>query len=327
LFCNRRNLFLILLVLTMIPDFVFGVWVMRKHIGLTALTISLLALVAAPALAADQDEMDAAADGYESGKFYGNLRLNTVSYIDEFADEEVISNSLGLGLKIGYDGATSPWGYQFDIDTDYFDSSLMVPTPSVTGDLLIVESAAHVTLRTSSHGKFGAYAGLSHVDSGYAGAGYGETRSYGFGIEGLKVMNESTWVQGRVGIFDPFLVDTDGSGSEVDLIGDAFGGTIGASVHHAWSSNISTRVGAGVTYVNVADGKDQYVLTLGGAGNYTFDQMPLSLGVNAGYTEYDLGDTALGGFALGTSIAWSFGGPSEGSTGKLFNSGITSFGF
>jgi hypothetical protein len=296
---------------------------MRKHIGLTAITISLLAMAATPAFSADQDE----ADQYVSGKFYGNLRLNTMSYVDEFDDEEVISNSVGFGAKVGYEAAESPWGYQFDIDTDYFDSSLMVPTPSVTGDLTITEGAARVALRTSAEGKFGAYVGLSYVDSGYAGAGNGVTRSYGFGIEGLKVMNETTWVQGRIGIFDPFLVDTNGGGSEVDLIGDAFGGTIGASVHHAWSANISSRVGAGVTYTNVSNGPDQYVLTLGGSGNYTFDQMPLSLGLSAGYTEYDIGGADLGGFALGTSIAWSFGGPSEGSTGKLFNSGITSFGF
>jgi hypothetical protein len=292
---------------------------MFRHIALTATAVALLTTTTSFARAADQDEV-------VGDKIYGNLRLNTHSYLDKIGGTDVLSGSLGFGGKVAYESGSSYWGYQADIDIDSFDSAWMEPVPAAAGSLTVYDMALHATYRSSETGKVGAYLGFVYADSAFGGPGFGASRSLALGVEGLSMVSESTWVQGRIGVYDPIFVNITGAGSQTDLIGDAIGGTVGASVHHAWNSNFSTRVAANLTYVAVSGAADQQILTIGANGNYTFDSMPVSVGLSAGYSEFDLGGEAPGGITLGSNLTWSFGGPSIGSTGKLFSGGALGFG-
>jgi hypothetical protein len=282
-----------------------------------ALLAALLATTA-PVAAADMD------DTGTSGGYFGNWHVGASTYIDNIEDNDIWVPSLNVGGKLAYESGESNWGWQVDADLDYSNFNWVSPNISATGYIMNWDNAAHMTYRTSDTGKVGFYGALANTEIKVDGDRLNVT-SLGLGVEGLTTISDTTWIQGRVGLYDPMYVSLTGAGSETDFFGDLIGATVGGSVHHAFTSNVSGRLMANYTYLGVSDAADVHAISLGAAVNYTFDSMPLSVGVNAGYTEAAVSDFSDGGLTVGSSLTYSFGGPSQGSTGKLFSSGITGF--
>jgi hypothetical protein len=291
-----------------------------KMLGrIKATVIAVLLATAAPVAAADMD------DAAMQGGWFGNVHVGEQSYFDRVNNEDIWLPSVNIGGKLAYESDESPWGVQGDIDLDYADFSWLRPKASAgAGGILSVDSASHLTYRTSEYSKIGVYGGSSliAIDDG---ADTLELHSASLGVEGLTTINEQTWIQGRVGLLDPYLFELDGADSELDIFDEIWGGNIGGSIHHAFSSNISARAMANFAYLGIERGDDAQIYSVGAAGNYTFDTMPLSIGMSVGYSALYVDNVKTGGVTLGSSLTYSFGGPSQGSTGKLFSSGLLGF--
>jgi hypothetical protein len=269
--------------------------------------------------------------------FYGNVHGGLLVNFDSVDGERVTVPNLNLGAKLARDYSDSQWGWQADGDFAFIDSHWVRPKINgVKGNLSVIDTATHLTYRPNSTSKLGLYAGYGLINLNLKDApdelelnmGVG-----GLGVEALTELGENTWVQGRVGLLDPFhasLMVTDGVTTEkesgTDILGDLLGGTVNGSLHQRFGDNVTARVEAGYTVLGVSGSSDISVMSLAVAGNYTFDQTPLSLGVEAGYLALSTDGETADAFNVGTTLTYSFGAASSGSTGKLFRSGILGFG-
>jgi hypothetical protein len=277
-----------------------------KIVKWVSIFAGVLMTAASHGVAADMDEAAPI-----SGGLFGNFHVGASTYFDSIDGDDVWVPAVNIGGKVGYESEVSPWGWQADIDYSHSEFDWVKPSVGIDGHINSVDTAGHLTYRTSDASKIGIYAGYATIGLQEDGVGNALIGSMGIGVEGLTTI---------------IYVRASGVGSATDVLGDVVGGTIGGSVHHAFTQNISAKLAANYTYIGSSDDVDSHVVSVGAVGRYTFSSMPLSLSTSVGYSNIDVEGLSIGGFTAGNSITYSFGGPSSGSTGKLFNSGVLGFG-
>jgi hypothetical protein len=309
---------------------------------LNILPVALAATVLAGNVALATD-LDAAPD-VAAGGYYGNVHGGVFGGFSDIDGDSIRIPGITLGAKIAHDFENSPWGWQVDGDYSYVDAAWVSPSiDDVDGHLSTTDSAAHLTYRPTTTTKFGLYGGYGTITLGVEDSSGGTFDLFddtglteasvtlgiaGVGVEGLMEFNDSSWVQGRAGLVDMVYLSatvSDGvtttSGSDTDFLGDDIGAAASASIHHRFGYNIVARAEASYMALSVASDADINLLGLAVGANYVFDSMPLSLGVTGSYNRLSVDGASGDGYAASTKLTYSFGGPSSGSTGKLFRSG------
>jgi hypothetical protein len=283
------------------------------------------------------------------GGYYGNLQAGGFVGIDSAGSKSVQIPGVQLSGKFAYDKTESPWGWQADGNWSYVELGWIKPSiDEVDGHFAAADSALHLTYRPTTTSKLGLFAGYSNLSFGVEDSSGGtfdlfddvglvsaeiNLGSGAVGVEALQSFSDQTWIQGRVAFVDPMnvkLTASDGvttdSESGSDLFGDIIGGMAGASLHHAFTQNISARAEATYLGLHARDAGNLAVVNVALTGNYTFENMPLSLGVSGGYASLIADGESTDSFTASTKLTWSFGGPSQGSSGKLFRGGSLGFG-
>jgi hypothetical protein len=296
----------------------------------SALLVGLSVFTTPYALAGDESAEPGA------GGYFGNLHAS----LDVDATNTtptVFVPYLGVGGKIAYDSGVGDIGYQLDIDLKYTDLSWVSPSYIATPTgFMTVDTAAHLTYIMSGNNKAGAFAGLSTITLSTGSVTGPNSASVtaglvGAGVEDILAISDDTSMQVRAAILTPgFISGTYDSGSGPQTVSAALNtGIIGYSVmgglSHHFSPNISGRADA--SYVNFGGGIMTNNLTLYNGsitGQYTFDQTPMSLGLTAGYGGGSYAGSSINDFSLAAKASYSFGGPSSGVIGKLFQSGLFS---
>jgi hypothetical protein len=295
-------------------------------------SFGFLLLSATSVFAADIDEAQ------NVGGTYGNLHVGAFAFLNETDDTTTRVPGLNIGGKIAVDQSDSPWGWQLDGDISYLDFDWVKPSiEDVEGHINVVDTAAHLTYRPNTSTKLGLFAGYGSITLEGEDTTTTESASLTIGaatlgVEALTDIGENTWVQARAGLIDPVYIKasyfdgiTRDSVSKTDIFGKNIGGMANASLHHRFSDSTSGRVEAAYTRIGIDSESDINMISIGLTGNYTFDQMPLTLAATGGYSALVFDDLDSDGIFVRTSAIWSFGGPSSGSTGKLFRSGALGF--
>ena len=303
---------------------------MRQLSFKTALLFGFCVFITPYAMAADEDAAP------PLGGYYGNLHASI--------DVEAVNSTptvfvpyLGAGGKIAYDGGPGSMGYQLDADVNYSDLSWVSPSITTTSvGLTTVDSAAHLTYITSNDNKVGAFAGVSTlslstgINSGTNSASV-TAGLVGAGLEDIVAVTDDTTIQVRVALFTPaFVSATYDTGSGPQTVNATLNtGIIGYSImgglSHRFTSNLSARADA--SYADFGGGimTDSLMLYNGSlTGQYTFDETPVSLGLSAGYGGASYAGTSMDAFTFAAKASYSFGGVTDGVTGKLFRSGLFS---
>lgn len=316
---------------------------MVRRVYWVAMAALMLGQVAAQA--ADMDPpIDIAADDVAAGGVYGNVHASAFGSFSGVGNNSAKIPGFTIGGKIAGDSNYSPWGWQVDGDYSYSDFNWISPSiDDVNGHISASDSAAHLTYRPNGTSKLGLYAGYGTInltvedtsggtfdlfdDTGLTEASV-TLGMAGIGIEGLTELNDSTWVQGRLGLVDPIYLSatindgtTKSSDSATDILGENIGATVGASLHHRLTDNINLRAEGSYVLFGAASDAKINILSVAAGANYNFGALPLSLGVTGGYSFMDVDGSSSDGFSASTKLTYSFGGPSVGSTGKLFRSG------
>jgi hypothetical protein len=283
----------------------------------------------------------------EDSNVFGNIHFGGIvdAALDKGASDITVP-ALNVGGKFSYEPMGSQFGTQFDADYNYSDLAWISPSISgVKGSLSTTEGAAHLTYQPNDTSKLGVFAGYGRVslnakdDPGstfdlFSSTGLTEATLaldvLGVGVEALVMVDDETWMQGRVGLIDPVRISatlsdgtTSTSDSYVDVLGDSVGFAIAGSVRHGFTSNFSMRGDLGYTQVDVTGDNDNLgMFNALATAQYTLDNMPISVAVTGGYARTTFDDYSQNGVQGSAKLLWSFGGPSSGTRGKLFRSGI-----
>jgi hypothetical protein len=303
---------------------------MRKSSFRTTAILGLTVLLTTSALATDLDEAS------EAGGYYGNLHAS-LDIEGATTTPAVFIPYLNFGGKVAYDSGPGTFGSQFDADLNYTDLSWISPTiTSESVAIAMVDTAAHLTYTVNENNKVGFFGGVSTLTLSTASATGTNSGSLtagliGVGIEDIAALSDETSIQVRAAILDPAYISgtfDDGTGPQsatVFLNTGVLGYSVMGGLSHHITNNISAR--ADLSYASFSGGiLSSNIAVYNGAltGQYTFDTMPMSLGVTAGYGGVGLGSVSANDFSLGAKATYSFGGPSSGVTGKLFRSGLFS---
>ncbi len=320
---------------------------MRKLALFLATSAILVTCGHAPAWA-DDGGFGPGGQNEESSKIYGNLHGTFAADTNDRGTAHTTANLNGGG-KFAYEGGLSELGMQFDADYWRQDYSWAVPSYApYTGGITQVDVAAHVTQLIDQDKKIGAFVGyysqngLLRDTSGptlsYQGVtGYNAvsttTGFFGLGGEGLWAFDNNTSVQLRAAALTTIvnqtgldtgtgLVNTGGFGIDFSNLG----GTVSVGGNRQLNENWSLNGDLGMFYLSQGSISTNW-LSYGGqfGAKYTFDGMPFSIGVKAGYQADQVNGVSAGHFASATTFTYSFGGPSHGAEGKLFRSGLFSF--
>jgi hypothetical protein len=194
-----------------------------------------------------------------------------------------------IGGRYAHDPLDHSVGYQFDGGLQY----------SISGSTIQwAQGTAHITHMTSDEGKIGAFVGLD------------KTNTVSLGIEGMLALSENTWAQAQVAALDP---------TQLGFLGSELGFGAGASIHHKLNDNFNLRVDG--NYNNFPNnGLSAYGFA--GTVQYTFDDEPITIGLSNSYNRLEAGGVGLTEYISTAKVQYSFGGPTEGATGKLFRTNV-----
>ena len=279
----------------------------------------------------------------DQGAFFGNLHGTLGTEIS--SSNGRLLPLVNGGGKIAYDAGPGAFGSQIDLDYTLHDASWDSPSVApVTGTNAEVNAAAHLTYLIDENRKLGIFAGYRALRKDYQdpngtlslGSSTGLTsyntlsQSLGVGVEGLIAISDTSSLQARVALLDRYdsLITTNGGAGPVstetfNLIPASFGYLAAIGGNHQFNQNLSAR--ADLTYFNILPtaSNDQFIMA-SAALQYSFDSMPLSLGIVGGLEEQSSSTGWTNTTYVGSKITYSFGGPSKGATGKLFRSGLFS---
>jgi opacity protein-like surface antigen len=292
---------------------------MRKsNLMLGAILVSSI-LSSAAAFSADQDMMQAA------GGYYGNVHAAVAADV-ALTSPVIFVPYLNLGGKVAYDGGPGSFGTQFDMDLDYTNLSWISPSITTSSvNLTTIDSAAHLTYIVTDNNKIGAFVGASSLTLSASGSSL-TAGLLGFGVEDVVAINDETSFQVRAALLGPAFISgtyDDGTGPQSAsalLDTGVLGYSVMGGVSHKLTSNISARLDA--SYVKF--GSDLGLYNGAITGQYTFDTMPMTFGVTAGYGAAGFAGLWSDNVSLSAKATYSFGAPSSGVTGKLFRSGLFS---
>lgn len=277
--------------------------------------------------------------------YYGNFHATSGSDADpSFSKLVGVAN---VGGKFAYEGGVGQLGYQADADIWYSDLAWSYPaTTAFSGNSGEAEAALHLTYQLDDSKKFGLFASYSDFSNNLAETngvllpgGYKTTGSNmgvtGLGVEGLWAFGSGTTVQLRSAavtrVFNSATTDT-GSGPTTTggfqfNLAD-YGAVVALGANQRIGDNWSLHGDLGVMNM-ILGSTSSTELAWGAVGgfDYTFNGMPLSLGLQGGYESIDYNGTTTNAVTTSTKLTYSFGGPSSGARGKLFRSGLLNFFF
>lgn len=287
-----------------------------------------------PAMAADES---AAQDTFFGDASIGVRYSNWQFYVTTFDGFDTTTQLLRTPVlegqaKIGIQPKSSRFGAQFDLDYDYFSYGWLRPTLREDGSETNITATGHATFLPNENLKLGAYFGLNRYryqsSADFFSARFSGSR-LNYGVEGLYVLNPSTWVEAHIGARDfissEFIVSfDDGStfgGSFKDSDNEIYAYDIGAAVHHRFSPSWSGSAGLNFEHLNSFN-STRRTLQVGAGAAYDFQSVPLKLSSSVIYSYADFedfgSDIPHDVLTARAKLTWSFGDRGTGAAGKLF---------
>lgn len=277
--------------------------------------------------------------------YYGNFHVASGSDADP--SFTAVVGMVNVGGKFAYEGGVGQLGYQ--ADADFWDNDLALSYPAntaFTGNSGEVDAALHLTYQLDDSKKFGLFASYSNFSNTLSetngvllpggfqsiGSNMGIT---GLGVESLWAFGSGTTVQLRsAGVTRVFNSATTDTGTGPTTTGGFqfnladYGAVVALGANQHIGDNWSLHGDLGVMNM-ILGSTSSTELAWGAVGgvDYTFDSMPLSLGLQGGYESIDYNGTTTNAITTSTKLTYSFGGPSSGARGKLFRSGLLNFFF
>ena len=277
--------------------------------------------------------------------WYGNVHATTGS--DTNPSFTALVGMANVGGKVAYEGGVNHFGFQ--ADADIWDSDLAWSSPSnaaLSGNSGEFDGALHLTYQLDDSKKLGLFVSVSDFNNKLSetngtllpggfqsiGSNMGVT---GLGVEGLWAFGSGTTVQLRAAgvsrIYNSASTDT-GTGPTTTggfqfNLAD-YGEVVALGANQHLGDNWSLHGDLGVMNMTLGS-TSSTELAWGAVGgfDYTFNGMPLSLGLQGGYESINYSGTTTNQITTSAKATYSFGGPSKGAQGKLFRSGLLNFFF
>src|SRR5665213_550230 len=277
--------------------------------------------------------------------YYGNVHLTSGSDADPAFTKLV--GMVNAGGKFAYEGGVGQIGYQADADIWYNDLSWSYPANTAfSGNSGELDGALHLTYQLDDRKKLGLFVSysdfsnqLSETNGTLLPGGFQSIGSNmgitGLGVEGLWAFGSGTTVQLRsAAVTRVFNTTTTDTGTGPTTTGGFqfnladYGAVVALGANQHLGDNWSLHGDLGVMNM-ILGSTSSTELAWGAVGgvDYTFDGMPISLGVQGGYESIDFNGTTTNAITTSTKLTYSFGGPSSGARGKLFRSGLLNFFF
>lgn len=277
--------------------------------------------------------------------WYGNVHLSSGS--DTNPSFTALVGMVNVGGKVAYEGGVGQLGYQADADIWYSNLALSYPsTTAFTGNSGEVDAAAHLTYQLDDSKKLGLFVSVSDFNNklretngvllpgGFQsiGSNMGIT---GLGVESLWTFGSGTTVQVRAAgvsrIYNSTTTDTGAGptttgGFQFNLAD--YGAVVALGANQHLGDNWSLHGDLGLMNMTLGS-TSSTEMAWGAVGgfDYTFDGMPLSLGLQGGYESINYNGAVTNQITTSGKLTYSFGGPSKGAQGKLFRSGLLNFFF
>ena len=263
----------------------YGVGLVLKKL----LISSVFAIVASMGAAQAADDLRPTVDETGSEDFGHIYSAGSIAYFPNLST----SSSYGtIGGRYAHDPLDGSFGVQLDGNLDY----------SITGNAIQwAQGTAHVTHVTGEQGKIGAF------------VGFDKSNTLSLGVEGLWAFSDSTWAQVQIAALDP---------TKAGFLGNELGYGAGASIYQKLNDNFNLR--GDFAYNNFPNAPAS-IYGASATVQYTFDGMPLSLGLSGAYNYATIAGIGVPEDVVTTKLQYSFGGPSEGARGKLFRTDVLGF--
>ena len=277
--------------------------------------------------------------------WYGNVHLSSGS--DTNPSFTALVGIVNVGGKVAYEGGVGQLGYQADADIWYSDLAWSYPASTAfSGNSGELDSALHLTYQLDDSKKLGLFVSVSDFNNklretngvllpgGFQsiGSNMGIT---GLGVESLWTFGSGTTVQVRAAgvsrIYNSTTTDTGAGptttgGFQFNLAD--YGAVVALGANQHLGDNWSLHGDLGLMNMTLGS-TSSTEMAWGAVGgfDYTFDGMPLSLGLQGGYESINYNGAVTNQITTSTKLTYSFGGPSKGAQGKLFRSGLLNFFF
>ena len=307
------------------------------NLKLSASAIAFLAMTGAASAGDLRPSIDDQGTEYFGNVFIGaGIETGRVPAVPSGVGIDVQIPRVDFGGKFAFDPVDGSTGFQLDANGAYSDMGLAFGTNTVSGSVIKGEAMAHITHGFNDHFKFGGFFGVesqnltfnSTTNPGLSRVLNADAST--IGVEGLYVFSDQTWLQGHVGLVDMnYLSDVNTmktpnfSSTVSDFFGAHLGYGAGASVNHTFNQNFGVR--GDIAYTNFtanAVNPNFDILSTKATLQYTMDTMPLTFAISAGHDSTSWYTDGGGSYNGDLKIQWSFGGPSEGTRGKLFRTNV-----
>jgi opacity protein-like surface antigen len=304
-------------------------------------TAGLFSVASATAFAADQEDMSNGSSGLNG--VTGNVHIGLRTLIDSSGDDVVIVPEIRAGAKLALEPVESDFGIQIDGEFGTTPFSWVSPDVGADGSLNDYLGVGHLTYAYSENTKFGFYGGyeqlnievdgidedildsLFTVDPGSVEAS-ATIHMWQAGVEALFVFDPGSWAQVRAGIIDPYSISAEAraaggtvTGSASDDDNDVLGIQLGAGYRTAFSNTWSMRGDINYTQFLISGSDDLSIWNVLATSQYSFETVPLAWTSSIGFQSVAAGGDSEDSFIGRSSLIYSFGEASHGSTrGKLF---------
>jgi hypothetical protein len=290
-------------------------------IGLTFLSALLFSGAAVSA--------DFEAPTSEHSGIYGRVYVGMQASQDEIFGEKRISPFAFTGGRVASNFEASPWGWQADADFAYADLDWLSPNVGggLEGDSGASSGRLHLTYGVWETTKLGVYAGMRNSFVSLNDAiGYADrTELEGeLGLEMMHQVGHATWISGYAGLNDSFRRSLDvydgvnsASRSDYDFLGNVYSGVAGMRLNHQFTemTEFQFDVRGSATYDKYGDNSQFYGVYA--AVIQQIGETPLDVVGRVGFTSQSDEDWHRDPYAA-IQLNWHFGGPAQGSSGRLF---------